>query len=259
MVRRCGARQYLGGVLGAAVAALTAPGAAASSPGAPIWSGVYVGMHAGYGWGDTSIRDGGTVITSGFPPFGAFSCGAALSGNYCNTPFELQPKGWLGGVHAGVNWQKGNLVVGAEGDFGRLAVADAKTLNRPLGDQDFGSVKYGWYGTLTGRLGYAANDALVYVKGGLAVADIKVRAADIDFVIYPGSLIDDSGVRTGWALGGGLEYVLGPNTALKAEYLHMNFGSDTSRSPDGDIYRHTHALHTVSVGLSFRVPPVPVQ
>ncbi len=257
MVRRWGARQHLGGVLGAVVMGLTAPSVAASSPRAPIWSGVYVGMHAGYGWGDTSIGDAGTLIA--FPPFGAFSCGAAPGGNYCNTPLELGPKGWLGGVQVGVNWQKGNMVVGAEGDFGRLGIDDAKTLNRPLGDQDIGSVKYGWYGTLTGRLGYAANEALIYIKGGLAMADIKVRAADVDFVVYQGSLIEDGGIRTGWALGGGLEYALGPHISLKAEYLHMNFGSDLSRSSDGDIYRHNHALHSVIVGLNFQLPPVPIK
>jgi outer membrane immunogenic protein len=228
------------------------------------WSGLYVGLYGGYGWGDTSIRDGGTPITN--PPFGAFSCGPALTGNYCATPFELGPSGWLGGAQLGANWQRGSLVVGAEGDLGWLHILESKTLIRPFDDRDIATIKYGWYGALAGRLGYSVSQALLYVKGGVAFADIEKRAADMDFVngnfqIYQGSLIHHGQVQTGWALGGGFEHALGRQLSLKVEYLYMNFGSDASRSLDGDIYKSVNDLHTVKVGLNYHfsansVPPL---
>ena len=260
MMEAFGMHRYLQSLAAAVLAAAIAPSSLAAGERSypALWSGAYVGVHGGYGWADTSIGDGGTVITN--PPFGAFACGPALTGNYCNTPFELAPRGWLGGAQFGVNWQSGGLVVGAEADVGWLDISEGRTLFRPFDDRDIASVKYGWYGTLTGRLGYAVNHALLYVKGGAAFADIKVSAADIDLVagsfeIYRPSLIQQSQVQAGWAIGGGVEYALGRQLSLKAEYLYMDFGSDIARSPDGDIYKFQNELHTVKIGLNYHFSP----
>lgn len=226
-----------------------------------LWSGLYFGAHAGYGWGDTEIKDGGTDIRDpNIPPHGAFSCAPALTGNYCGTPFELSPEGGLAGIQLGYNVQRGNLVFGVEGEFGWLNIDDGYVLDRPdtivdkPDDQDFGSVEYGLYGTLTLRAGYAFDKALVYVKGGLAFADIETEAYDIDEGRpYERSRARSSGVQTGWALGAGLEYALSDRISVKAEYLYMDFGSDDSRSFDGDIYEQDHALHTAKLGLNFRL------
>ena len=84
-------------------------------------------------------------------------------------------------------------------------------------------------------------------------------AADIDFGggvhIYQGSFTRQSGTQTGWALGGGWEHYLTNQVSFKAEYLFMDFGSDKSRSPDGDIYEHENELHTVKVGSNFHSDP----
>jgi outer membrane immunogenic protein len=219
------------------------------------WTGFYIGVHAGYGWGDSSVGDGGTKLgPNNTPPFGAFSCGPALTGNYCNNPFELEPEGWLGGVQLGANWQRGRLVLGVEGDIGYLGIDEESVLDRPFDDQDFASVEYGWYGTLTGRIGVALDRSLLYVKGGLAVARIEMEAADIDGGnIFEGSHVSTSDTQLGWALGVGLEHALSDRLSVKAEYLYMDFGSDTVRSPDGDIYEHEHQIHTAKIGLNYRL------
>jgi outer membrane immunogenic protein len=148
----------------------------------------------------------------------------AKTGNYCNTPFELGPSGWLGGAKLGVNWQSGNFVFGVEGDLGWLDVSADRTLFRPFNDRDIASVKYEWYGTWTGRRWVA----LLYVKGGVAFADITTRAADIDLVagsfeIYQGSLIRQSDVHAGWAVG--LEYALGGPTFAQGGIFIQDFSS----------------------------------
>ena len=231
------------------------------------WSGPYIGVHGGYGWGNSSIRDGGTNLYSGtgnksIPPYGAFSCGPALTGNYCNTPFELDPKGWLGGMQLGANWQQDHLVLGIEGDLGYLGVSNDYVLIRPFNDRDYGSVEYGFYGTATGRLGYAFDRSLVYAKGGLALAHIEDRGYDLDlkggsFQKYQGSEASKSGTETGWVLGGGIEHALSDRLTLKAEYLYMDFGSATSRSSDGDIYKYDNQLHTAKIGLNYRLSSEP--
>lgn len=233
---------------------------AAADAHSETWSGIYIGGHAGYGWGDTSIGEGGTAI--GDPhvaPYGAFACAPAVV-TYCDTPMKLAPEGAFGGGQLGINWQSGVIVFGGEGDFGWTGIDDDQLLLRPANDRDIGSVDYEWYATLTGRLGYAANDTLIYIKGGAAFADISITAADIDFndakqmfEVYQGSYTAVSGVRTGWTIGGGVEHMLTDDISLKAEYLYMDFGSETSRSSDGDIYKHENQLHTVKAGLNVRL------
>ena len=224
------------------------------------WTGLYVGLHGGYGWGDTSFKDGGTPLGAPpNPPYGAFACGPALTGNYCGVPFELDPGGGFGGLQLGMSWQRERLVYGIEAELGWLGLDETTTLIRPFDDRDVASVDYGWYGTLTGRLGLALDRTLLYVKGGLALADVEVSAADMDLVgaqfqIYAPSLIRHSSLEMGWALGGGLEFALNDHMTLKTEYLYMDFGSETSRSPDGDIYKHENDVHTVKVGVNVRFP-----
>lgn len=221
---------------------------------ADTWSGIYIGGNVGYGWGDTSIGDGGTTIGNPpNPPYGAFSCGAPAV-PYCGTPMQLSPDGVFGGGQLGINWQRGAIVFGAEGDFDFTNIDDNKLLIRPLTDRDIGSVDYDWYATLTGRLGYAMNDTLIYAKGGVAFAQITNTGADIDYFnqyyVYQPSYTERSGVSTGWTIGGGVEHMLTTDISLKAEYLYMDFGSETSRSADGDIYKHENQLHTVKAGIN---------
>jgi outer membrane immunogenic protein len=222
-----------------------------------IWTGLYVGAHGGYAFGDSSSRDGGTDFNNPTqnPPHGAFSCAGPEIG-YCGVPVEIGPEGGLVGGQIGYNFQRGNLVLGAEGELGWLNASENGIVDRPNEqdptDQDILSVEYSWYGTLALRAGYAADNALFYAKGGLAIAEIETFAADVDpGGIYAGSVIDTSDVETGWALGGGIEYAITPRVSLKAEYLYMDFGSSNAVSPDGDIYKTDHALHTAKLGVNF--------
>jgi outer membrane immunogenic protein len=220
-----------------------------------VWTGFYIGAHAGYGFGNSSSVDGGTTPGSprGKPPFGAFSCDGPEIG-YCDVPFEIEPEGWLAGGQIGYNHQFGSLVLGIEGELAWLNANEEAILNRPENDQDILSVEYSWYGTLALRAGLAMDRVLVYAKGGLAFAQIETFASDIDEgFLYTGSSTRDSGVETGWALVGGIEYAITDSVSLKAEYLYMDFGSSESRSSDGDIYENEHSLHTATVGLNIRL------
>ena len=221
-----------------------------------VWSGVYVGAVVGHGWMDLSVGDGGTPIAN--PPYGAFACGPALTGNYCDKPFEFASQGLLGGLHLGINWQASNVVFGLEGDVGWINAEADRTLIRPFDDRDFVSASVAWYATMTGKLGLTFQRALYYVRGGAAFARVHVAAADIDlggggFEIYQGSLVNSKEFLSGWTLGAGVEYAINSSLSFRAEYLYMDFGSFTARSLDGDIYQHDVALHTARLGLSLRL------
>jgi outer membrane immunogenic protein len=81
----------------------------------PTWSGYYLGVNGGYGWGK------GEYDWSAYLPaaFGAFPCGTAGLGNpFCPAGTDRTKfNGALGGVQAGVNVQRSQFVYGIEADF----------------------------------------------------------------------------------------------------------------------------------------------
>jgi len=194
-----------------------------------IWAGFYIGGHCGGAWGRTVAHtiDDEDVFDS-----------------------TLKPSGWLCGGQAGYNWQSGGFVLGAEGDLGYLGLKKTDIL--PSDDENTVSrlVKYGWYGTATGRLGYAWDQWLLYLKGGYAVA--RIRHAGFE----TGSgenVYDVSATRSGYTVGGGLEYAVSPNWSWKVEYLYMDFGRRTTVTSDPEVtVENRDDVHTVKVGLNYR-------
>ncbi|PZQ18051.1 MAG: hypothetical protein DI565_04895 [Ancylobacter novellus] len=114
-----------------------APAVAAPVPSF-TWTGPYLGVQAGYVWGDTNIRG-------------------------------LKPKGFTLGGYLGYNYQmEGSpVVVGLETDFNWSDVDD-----RAGG----GKLDQRWNGATRARIGYAFDRFLVYGAAGVAYADTRVRA-----------------------------------------------------------------------------------
>jgi outer membrane immunogenic protein len=81
------------------------------------------------------------------------------------------------------------------------------------------SSKVNWIGSVTPRVGFAAGNFLVYGKGGWAVARVN------DYVHDFNDFVDFKATRSGWTLGGGVEYMVMPNWILGVEYNHFDFGS----------------------------------
>lgn len=162
------------------------------------------------------------------------------------------------GGQLGYNWQVTNWVFGLEGDLGYLGLKKEAIFNSPDGDQDFASVKYNsWYATATGRIGYSWSQVLLYVKGGAAFARIQNSAADMDAgAIDPTDFVESKKTRTGWALGGGLEYLFAPQWSAKVEYLYLDFGTHTISHFDPDFgvvnqFEFRNRVHTVRLGLNY--------
>jgi len=198
------------------------------------WSGFYIGSHTGVAAGRTE--------SANLAPYGGFDAGVPLR-------YEVNPVGIFGGGQIGYNWQMGQFVFGAEIDGGYLGAR-----SRTRQGDDLIEVRYGAYGTFTGRAGLAFDRLLSYVKGGAVVANIKNTASDVDggLVVDPSDFSETSKARWGWTIGTGFEFAIAPSWTVKSEYLYMDFSTERSTNLDGDLFEHKNRLHTWKVGLNYK-------
>lgn len=222
-----------------AAAALTLlPGVASAADLAPVyksaprigetygWSGPYIGVSAGYGWGDNTVG-----VYEAVPD----PLDLELS------PFDVKSRasGFIGGAQAGYNWQSGQWLLGVEADFSYADVnqsARTDTLVSPFSGALTGAYydahqRMDWFATLRPRLGVAVGDRLLaYVTGGLAAARLRTST-----LLYVSSSIQysaaDTSTQTGWTVGGGLEWKLDRRWSAKTEYLYYDLGNRTVTAP----------------------------
>jgi outer membrane immunogenic protein len=184
------------------------------------WSGFYVGLNAGYGFGKSSWT---------LPVFGV-------------TTGDFNVKGAVAGGTVGYNFQTGSWVWGLEGDLDAswmkgsagtaVCVPDCETKNT-------------WLGTARGRLGYAGwSNWLPYITGGAAFGDIKAEQAGSSF----------TKTKVGWTAGVGVEYAFLGNWSTKVEYLYVDLGKASCTAgatcvTDIDVKFKTNL---VRAGLNYR-------
>ncbi len=192
------------------------------------WTGFYVGGNAGYARG----RANATYVAPGLPIF----IPADTIPMSANGSGSLDPKGFVGGAQIGYNWQFApTWVLGVEADFQAFNLSDS--FDRTIVLENFQhathtQVSADWLFTLRGRLGYAFDRWLVYGTGGLAVAKVNFQQINAypslfagDPPFSPTDFFSASDTRTGWTVGGGVEYAFLNNWSVKAEYLHVDLGT----------------------------------
>ena len=193
------------------------------------WSGCYVGANVGYVRGNDDATD--APFTEGlFPGLGA-------SWNSPPGPYETigsDGSGAIGGAELGCDVEAPigglTMVFGGVVDFSLINVSGEGT--SAVSSDTHTSFDADWAGTLRGRVGLATPDVLFYATGGLAVADIDVRAFDLSTLPTPGTMdVSGGGSETGWVVGGGAEWRFVSNWSVSAEYLHFDFGDITATGP----------------------------
>lgn len=195
----------------AAAAALMASGAQAQEG---RWDGIYGGVHGA--WSDGSVQDKSNPQAS-----------------------KQDIDGWQGGVQLGFNKQSGSFMFGVEGDatFGKNK---KNWLDKETGGSQFsayyGSDSIRTSGTVRARAGWAGDKALVYLTGGLAIADTK-HGLGCDGSITPAAIgrchgdgsknfyTEESKTRFGYVVGGGVEVALTERLSLKGEYNYQDYGT----------------------------------
>jgi outer membrane immunogenic protein len=86
------------------------------------------------------------------------------------------PRGVIGGIEAGYNWQAGMFVLGFETDFSGwdLSASSGGTSFGPTTLSATSSINSNWLFTARPRMGIANGNMLTYLTGGLAVSNISL-------------------------------------------------------------------------------------
>jgi outer membrane immunogenic protein len=168
------------------------------------WSGFYVGVYGGGGFGNHNLNNA-------LGPLG-----------FANFTINYDSSGAIAGGEVGYNWQSGNIVFGVEGDgfWSDIKGSDTTAFyagNLPINAIDSTKLRYG--GSLRARGGIAVDRLLLFFDGGWAVGSL----AHTD--IAPGVGTDSFTVhRNGLAAGGGIAYAITNNLIGKFEYRYYDFG-----------------------------------
>ncbi len=233
------------GLVALALAASTSVSLAADmapAPLAPVWTGFYVGVMAGYGGGDF---DYSAVFTD--------DVGSEASGGA-----SLTSGGGFLGAQIGYNWQMDNMVIGVESDMAWSGIKGnlELSLSSPVsGSMNAGS-EVDWFGTTRLRAGWTATpQLLLYATGGVAYGAVTSSYDLSD--LGPGAPSDStSDTQWGWTAGAGFEYAVTERISLKTEYLYVDLASqnllNTSFSQSSQKIDADTAFHTVKAGVNIR-------
>lgn len=216
------------------VLAVTKPAWAADLPPPPgptpayyDWTGLYIGLNAGYS----------SATMSETPSDGSGSGSATMPGG-------------IGGAQIGYNYQIGGVVFGFEADFDGSMATKSITAGSVSGTNQIP-----WFATLRGRIGYAFDRVLVYATAGGA-------ATQVLSTVNVGGLGSASTSNTAgaWTSGGGLEMALTNNLSARVEYLYLDTGDfpvaqvgAAPPPPSVTVTGHVQD-NLVRAGLDYRFP-----
>jgi outer membrane immunogenic protein len=222
-------------ILAGVVIAASTPAFAADLAPAPVepiapivvpfnWSGFYVGADIGYSWLNSNSDFAGAGIPSNSP----------------------DPTGVVGGVYVGYNVQFNQIVVGLEADVEATGVNGDDRSGAGL--TSFTKLDENWQGSVRARVGYAFDNFLPYITGGVAFSDWDIRSGPIG-----GPFTKNSESFTGWTLGAGLEYAFTPNIIGRLEYRYTDYGDSSDRIAAFPTTNRVDLKdNTVRVGIAYK-------
>jgi len=214
------------------------------------WTSCYVGGHFGGGFARKDMTDPVQLVQDSFLGAGS-TIGTTTAGT--------SPTGVVIGGQIGCDYETASSVVfGIEGSASGSTMKGSTSTGLPLGNPDIGLVQANtdFLASVTGRVGYAFDNVLLYAKGGAALAGDKYNVSGT----FTGLPYNFQGLdnRYGWIAGGGVDWAFARHWSVNVEYDYYSFGhggilmSDSINSFAG-VVDVKQTVQVVKVGLNFHI------
>ena len=201
------------------------------------WTGFYVGINGGYGWGS---QDPFNVISDRFDRS------------------TIDVSGGVFGATVGAQIQAAHVVLGIEAEIDAANI-DGSAVRSPT---ILGVIGPGTYGATTKlnsvstagiKFGYAMNNWLFYGTGGVAVLDTETKLSTLAGFACgtPGvPSCSRSGISFGGAAVVGVEYGFSPNWSIKGDLEHITAFSHAYPLVSGMIWKTAAISTTKAAGVA---------
>jgi outer membrane immunogenic protein len=202
------------------------------------WTGLYVGGDGGFGWNKAN----GTLTNA---------AGTSLAA------YDENAHGPLSGVFVGGNYQFGQFVTGLEGDWQWSSLLGNNEIEAPLGAAGAFpggpftiSTTIKDYESVRARLGFAFDRFLVFGTGGWAWGDPSVAYA----VLGSAPFATNSGNRSGWTAGAGLDYAVTDHVFGRIEYRYTDLAGAgfVNVAADAADAGHRTLISDLRVGFAYK-------
>ncbi|HTR86088.1 MAG TPA: carbohydrate porin [Reyranella sp.] len=171
--------------------------------------GFYFGGFIGYGLGTATA-------TLADPVGGALGSGASAGGT---SAFNMTFGGLQGGYQK--TWSSG-WMLGLELDAAFPDYMDTENyISARATTAGYVNEQLEWLATARGRVGYAFGEWTPFLTGGLALGSVRTSLTNS---ITGNEDATPGNKRLGFALGGGVEHMLGQGWSARLEYLYANLG-----------------------------------
>jgi outer membrane immunogenic protein len=206
------------------------------------WTGCYAGGHVGWGWSRNSFQDApGGPTSSNIDLARLFrtvtiNSNGAVYGGQLGCDYQVQGP-WVVGIQGSA--AGANINGGAPDPFGTVAGVGLAANTDFLAD-------------VTGRIGYAWGNVLLYGKGGAAWADERYNFTFVGGAA-PGQVSLFGGVA-----GAGFEWNFAQNWSAVVEYDHYFFGAKVTPlnfvglAPPLPLAKLGEDIDVVKVGMNYR-------
>ena len=190
------------------------------------WSGGYAGLSIGYSRHNARYED--------------------RDYDWYGSTHEYNSSGFMYGGQVGWNWQSGPTLFGVEADFYGLT-NDRNTL---FASDDRVNNQVNWMASLRARTGIALDRTLIYLTGGIAVADFD--RSWIEFNDPDDSWPDLGDTKVGAIAGFGVERAFFGNWTARVQALMATFGDNTTVNDNDYPLIIDDTIFMVQTGVNYR-------
>src|ERR1700732_3729808 len=220
------------------------------------WTSCYLGGHLGGGFAHKDITDPVQLVQDSF--LGAGSTVGV-------TTVSPSPNGVVIGGQIGCDYQfASSLVIGVEGAASGSTMKGSRIVGLPASPPDLVLVQANtdFLTSVTGRVGYAFDNILLYAKGGVALAGDKYNVSGVTALGAFGPFnfqgLDN---RLGWTVGGGVDWAFSRHWSMNVEYDYYKFGSGnvlmnemiSAGAAGAGVVDVKQTVQVVKVGVNFHI------